>query len=513
MVDGTRMVFFNIGWMREYKGNWQNDKPVNGGRWIKEHGWGGEVFNFQPFNGLLYGYVEPGFVEAKQRRLNLSNFMQRPGDIKHNEQIPGVLVIWVATPKNGKEALVVGWYKNATIFSSAQLPPDESGRSLPLHDKPERYFATAKQEDCVLLPPEQRTLGIPGKGKGFGRSNIWYAQIEGGPATKNKVIRFIQQWESSVIEHDPVQYYIIGSKDYDQKKQKWIDMFPEMRKKSVVSTTYAAKFDLSAYYGESPTKLIKYLKSKKHNPLCYNALKLLLQLKPGDRLAIKGRGTPIGDKPNLSIIAYAVVVERDGKVYKYDPKGLGHMINVEYIEELTLQLPIGGYNLTIHHLTQLEIISKIFGYYYEILSQPAVHRGSEKKRNVGKQHRSGASDYVVDQAHNKLQEAIIDYLSNIPGNKVTREEGNVDIIVRSVSGTSYYEVKAYNSAKQCIREALGQIIEYRWFKNPTHKNLNLIIVGPRKASASEKEYIDYIKTNFHRQISYADFENRQLSIN
>jgi len=510
MVDINKVVFFNITWMRDYNGNWQTDKPVHGGSWIKDKKWGGEIYNFQPFNGQMLGYVETGFLSGKQRNINLSNFTLRPGGIKFKQKIPGVLVVWVATPKDGSEPLVVGWYKNATLYSKAQIPPKESGRALPEHDHPGEYFVSAAQEDCVLLPPEKRTLGIPGKGKGMGRSNIWYAQFKEGPATKNKVIQFIQGWENSVVEQDPVQYYLIGTYDSGKRDSTGSDTFPEMISKNVVSVGYAGDHDLSAYYGKPQSEIIAYLKSKNERPASCTCLKYFLNLKPGDRLAIKGKGTPKGHTPYLSIIAYAVVAERNGKVYEYDPEGQQHFVNVEYIEGVFLELPIGGFGRTIHHLTQLDQISNIFGYYDEIPSQGLTPRGTENKRPTGEQHRSGAAAYVVEQAHNKLQQAIIDYLRGIPGNVVTVEEGNVDIIVRSAAGTSYYEVKAYNTAKQCLREALGQIIEYSWFKNPAHNNLNLIIVGPRQASPSEKEYIDYINTNFHQQISYADFENHCL---
>ena len=101
MIDGNRMVYFNIAWMREYQGNWQNDEPIHGGQWIEENKWGGEVYNFQPFKGKMYGYVEPGSVEGKHRHLNLANLSNRLGGIKSPPSLSGVLVVWVATPKNG----------------------------------------------------------------------------------------------------------------------------------------------------------------------------------------------------------------------------------------------------------------------------------------------------------------------------------------------------------------------------------------------------------------------------
>lgn len=204
MIDRNRMVFFNIAWMREYQGNWILDKPVHGGSFIGEKGWGGEVYNFQPFDGMMYGYVEPGAVErdGPQRRINISRLVTRPSLIKNPPYASGVLVVWVATPENGRHPLVVGWYKDARLYRSAQTPPQESIRKLPNHNNPGKYFASAREQDCVLIPPEGRTQQLPRKGEGLGHSNLWYAQTDSGETTKDNVLRFIQDWENS---HRPVR--------------------------------------------------------------------------------------------------------------------------------------------------------------------------------------------------------------------------------------------------------------------------------------------------------------------
>jgi len=199
VIDKNRMVFFNIAWMREYKGNWTIDVPVNGGSFIRENGWGGEVYNFQSYNGMLYGYVEPGAIERNgpQRRINISRLVRGLAVIRNLPYLSRVLVVWVATPKAGRQPLVVGWYENATLYRNAQIPPEESRRELPNHDNPGEYFASAREQDCVLIPPEDRTLQLPRKGEGFGRSNLWYAQTDIGEITKDKVLRFIRSWKNS----------------------------------------------------------------------------------------------------------------------------------------------------------------------------------------------------------------------------------------------------------------------------------------------------------------------------
>ena len=62
-----RIIFFNIAWMKEYRGNEDgNDKPLNGGSYVTETGDAHEKYNFFP----VYSEEEAesyclGFYETK----------------------------------------------------------------------------------------------------------------------------------------------------------------------------------------------------------------------------------------------------------------------------------------------------------------------------------------------------------------------------------------------------------------------------------------------------------------
>jgi len=136
-------------------------------------------------------------------------------------------------------------------------------------------------------------------------------------------------------------YYVLGSK-YGEGNN-WIDMLPTMQRRRVVSVGWAREHNLRKYYGKPENEIIDYLKSKQEGPSCYNTLKYFMNLEPGDLIAVKDSGSPIGRRPHLSIRAYAVVVERAGVVYGYDKKSLGHTINVDFLEEpVLIELPLGG---------------------------------------------------------------------------------------------------------------------------------------------------------------------------
>jgi hypothetical protein len=54
----TPMILFRIAWMTRYQGMVSGDTPVGGGAYVAEHGFGHEIFNFQPFQGAMKTYLD-----------------------------------------------------------------------------------------------------------------------------------------------------------------------------------------------------------------------------------------------------------------------------------------------------------------------------------------------------------------------------------------------------------------------------------------------------------------------
>ena len=155
-------------------------------------------------------------------------------------------------------------------------------------------------------------------------------------------------------------YYIVGTK-YGRQQ----DVYPEMLERGAVSIGYSGKSDLRDWYGASEESIIEYLKSLgQSNTAIYN-LKLFLNIRPGDLIAIKRSGSPLGNMARLVIAGYAVATERSGKLYRHDPNGPGHLILVRFLEtdsdkEFTL-----GYGQSVHKLRNQAHIRQIFSDYYD----------------------------------------------------------------------------------------------------------------------------------------------------
>ncbi len=186
----NKMIFLNIGWMENYQGL-DDDSIAGGGSFVQRYNESRdadsyppcEIYNFQPYEGYMYGFVRVTAGSMKIERLGAS-----PRD----NSIDGILVVWVAK-SSSDGTVIVGWFKNATVYRDCQLPPEGSGRKREgRHEW--GYRVSAKEEDCRLLPIERRVLRVPRGGKGaMGQSNVWYADKPENSAFRQKVREFIAQ--------------------------------------------------------------------------------------------------------------------------------------------------------------------------------------------------------------------------------------------------------------------------------------------------------------------------------
>ncbi len=144
------ILLCRVAWMERYQGVRHGDKPQAQAKFIKENGFGAEIFNFEKVGGRVYGYPE------LNGRLNLG----RLGADESVDSISGVTVLWCATsPKKG--TYVVGWYKDATVYRDYDSVATPRGRSrLPNGEKcPWRITASARDAHLVAL--DDRWFKLP----------------------------------------------------------------------------------------------------------------------------------------------------------------------------------------------------------------------------------------------------------------------------------------------------------------------------------------------------------------
>ncbi len=112
--------------------------------------------------------------------------------------------------------------------------------------------------------------------------------------------------------------------------------------------------------------------------------------------------------------------------------------------------------------------------------------------------------------HNQLQAALFEHLKSIYGNGVSGEQITadgtyVDVAVCQSNEYTYYEIKTGLSAQSCIREALGQLLEYSHWPG-AQPAIRLLIVGEPPLDAAAKIYLETLRKRYSLPLEYRQFD-------
>jgi len=152
------VLFLKTGWMEFYAGG-KADKLLGNFRYLKEHrndpNAGGERRNFLQQRGYCYGYA-PFHNTLDLTRLHSD---------ARGKYVDGVDVAFIARrPKKGG-VFVVGWYRNARVYSTLQ---DIAG-----------HYCLARAREYKLLHIDDRTLQIPVTATSGPRSPaVWFGSSD-----------------------------------------------------------------------------------------------------------------------------------------------------------------------------------------------------------------------------------------------------------------------------------------------------------------------------------------------
>lgn len=153
-----KLLIVRLEWMQYYQG----DEPLV--RAIGAWGRGGhpinEANNFLVRDGTYYGNWRVGEASnGDPARLSLSGFDPR------DDKATGITVAFVAKNPEENENVLVGFYRNATVYQDRQNKKFDDGR----------YRATAAASDGFLIPVAERSYRYPFRAKSkwftYGRLN------------------------------------------------------------------------------------------------------------------------------------------------------------------------------------------------------------------------------------------------------------------------------------------------------------------------------------------------------
>lgn len=120
---------------------------------------------------------------------------------------------------------------------------------------------------------------------------------------------------------------------------------------------------------------------------------------------------------------------------------------------------------------------------------------------------SAKTTKAVTLRHNALQSALHKALSaqygpkNVGTENDTGRGSRIDLVVRDGTRHIYYEIKPYPSIIACIREALGQLLEYSYWPggNPADR---AVIVSENPLTPDAASYLKTLRTKFSLPVYY-----------
>ncbi len=153
-------------------------------------------------------------------------------------------------------------------------------------------------------------------------------------------------------------------------------------------------------------------------------------------------------------------------------------------------------------------------------SQKVFHKDVElidKDEYVGhKISKKGNRDNLVvldkreySDVHSCIQNKLKQYLQNDGYTVITEathrnDNSKIDLVAQKDGKTIYYEVKPYNKSIHCIREALGQLLEYCYYEKSDkyHHADELVIVGPIDIDEYGRKFLEKLKEKHNIPIDY-----------
>ena len=192
-----RMIVCNVTYMKYYNGITDEDQIVGGGgKYPTENKDGGEKYNFHAdAQGIIHGFVETGYTDGETGNIDKAKGMLIENidpDVKNQDYVEGVRVVFISKGPNNDKNVVVGWYDNAKVYRTRQVSSEQFG-----------YNLECKADDAHLIDEVNRIFEYPKKNDddtfNFGQSNVSYPRILRNEATQELVERLNKYLDSLLL--------------------------------------------------------------------------------------------------------------------------------------------------------------------------------------------------------------------------------------------------------------------------------------------------------------------------
>lgn len=134
-----------------------------------------------------------------------------------------------------------------------------------------------------------------------------------------------------------------------------------------------------------------------------------------------------------------------------------------------------------------------------------VALNSLNKRSEHSRKRTAQDGVEYDPTHVRLQNRVYDLLLEKYGvGRVFYERGYVDISIETDKSTTLIEIKTAPTAKRCMREAIGQLLEYAHYPK-TKKSCELVIMGDAPMTRKDESYLELLRAQYDLPLHYSQY--------
>lgn len=183
-----------------------------------------------------------------------------------------------------------------------------------------------------------------------------------------------------------------------------------------------------------------------------------------------------------------------GKIMPLDSININEILTT-FDELLTIYLEIETNPLQVCKIKTTPAPVKIFAFNNGVrnLPQNISYTSLEKQINI-------------EARHTLLQEKLIEHLSSIYGRESVGVENylgtkKIDVAVKHNNEYIFYEIKTASSAKACVRQAIGQLLEYSYFTGERIA-VKIVVVGEYDIDPETSNYLRFLHNEFNLPIDY-----------
>jgi 5-methylcytosine-specific restriction protein A len=255
-INRSRVVFVNLTEMDYYNGLEANLK--GGGRFVEQHGYGYEIFNFQRDNGKCFGYTPP------YGKINLSRISDNINHDAFSEYIDDVCVVFTCS-RELIGRIVCGVYQHARVYAES-IKDNRNTRIIKTAEQNEfaYYNIICNAEDAILINRSDRSKCLPhsksNNGIGHGQNSVWYVDESTREKLRDDLLDYLEKLINQAYLDDEYKYHL-----HDESRTRIVSTKQIYRSQNAKNECIRLKgcycnicgFDFEKTYGELGKKYIE----------------------------------------------------------------------------------------------------------------------------------------------------------------------------------------------------------------------------------------------------------------